>query len=338
MSYSMEELLLEVRPYAPLQVDALTYGRRRVEHGLTTMGLKIHCLSPDGHELNRLVEVLGGRLEVTARHRYSHALASMTLVLPPVGSAQAAIWLLEAIELFCNCKLFGNPRIQLQVCSPCRLTPPHAAILAVAFYLGSDILRRYSLNDLTTTFSEDRHTNKHRGRRIVLYDGLGALDRDFEWWQLEGDRLAVLPQLPFFNERTDVLTCNTRVDLENVNLVATLLSHYQEISYWEHFGRAFIRDVEALLDTHMLGGILHTEWVHAAEGQRADDRAFFSALQELMSYAFDEHARLERERRTWWRPLRPKPLGILVEMRMLLRKYRELLYDEANRLSQEEAT
>jgi hypothetical protein len=40
---------------------------------------------------------------------------------------------------------------------------------------------RYSLGDLTTTFSEDPlGGHKHRGRRIVLYDGEGDLDRDLE--------------------------------------------------------------------------------------------------------------------------------------------------------------
>ena len=67
------------------------------------------------------------------------------------------------------------------MCSPCRLEAPQASILAIAFYLGSDVLRRYSLDDLTTTFSEDTlpNSHKHRGRRIVLYDGEGTLDRDF---------------------------------------------------------------------------------------------------------------------------------------------------------------
>jgi hypothetical protein len=72
------------------------------------------------------------------------------------------------------------------VCSPCRLDGPRAAILAIAFYLGSDVLRRYSLDDPATTFSEDTLPNghQHRVRRIVLYDGGGDLDRDFEWWNL----------------------------------------------------------------------------------------------------------------------------------------------------------
>jgi hypothetical protein len=105
---------------------------------------------------------------------------------------------------------------------------------------------------LTTTFSEDTipDGHKHRGRRIVLYDGEGDLDRDFEWWDLETDRLSILPQLPFVKERTDVLTCQSKTDIENINLMATLLSHHQARGYWEHLGRRFVADVEALLERH----------------------------------------------------------------------------------------
>jgi hypothetical protein len=58
----------------------------------------------------------------------------------------------------------------------------------------------------------------------VLYDGEGDLDRNFEWWDLEKNRLSIKPRLPFATERTDVLTCQSKTDIENVNLMATLLS------------------------------------------------------------------------------------------------------------------
>ena len=160
--------------------------------------------------------------------------------------------------------------------------------------LDSDVLRRYSLDDLATTFSEDTLPNghKHRGRRIVLYDGEGDLDRDFEWWNLEKDRLSILPQLPFLKERTDVLTCQSKTDIENTNLMATLLSHDQHVAYWKHLGCRFVADVEALLKRHLLQGILEVSWIHPATGEIADDTQFFSTLQELMAYAFEEYARL----------------------------------------------
>jgi len=262
------------------------------------------------------------------------------VILPPVGSARSAILLLECIEKYFGHPIFHNPRYQIQVCSPCRLDGPRAAILAIAFYLGSDVLRRYSLDDLTTTFSEDTlGHHKHRGRRIVLYDGEGDLDRDFEWWDLEKDRFSILPHLPFSKERTDVLTCQSKTDIENVNLMATLLSHHQTPAYWEHLGRRFVADVEALLKRHLLQAILEVSWIHPATGEMADDTQFFSTLQELMAYAFDEYARLGKERHSqWWRRGTSGRPGILAEMQALLQQYRAELLAESGRLSQEGAT
>ena len=50
MAYTMEDLLSVLHPHCPVKVDALSKNRRRVEHGLTTVGLKIHCLG-DNHDL-----------------------------------------------------------------------------------------------------------------------------------------------------------------------------------------------------------------------------------------------------------------------------------------------
>jgi hypothetical protein len=339
VAYTVQDLLSVLHPHCPVKVDALSKNRRRVEHGLTTVGLKIHCLG-DNRELLNLIEALGGRSEVIANRFYAHARASVTVILPPVGSARSAILLLECIEKYFGHPIFHNPRYQIQVCSPCRLDGPHAAILAITFYLGSDVLRRYSLDDLTTTFSEDTlHGLKHRGRRIVLYDGEGNLDRDFEWWDLEKDRLSVLPRLPFVTERTDVLTCQSKTDIENVNLMATLLSHHQTLAHWKHLGGRYVADVEELLKSHLLQGILEASWIHPATGEMADDTQFFSALQELMAYAFDEYARLGKERRNqwWWRGTSGRP-GILAEMQALLQHYRTELLAESGRLLQEGAT
>jgi hypothetical protein len=52
-----------------------------------------------------------------------------------------------------------------------------------------------------------------------------------------------------------------------------------------------VADVEALLERHLLQGILEVSWIHPATGKMADDTQFFSALQELMAYAFEEYAR-----------------------------------------------
>ena len=135
MAYTVEDLLSVLHPHCPIKVDALCKNRRRVEHGLTTVGLKIHCLG-DNRELLNLIEALGGRSEVIANRFYAHARASVTVILPPVGSARSAILLLECIEKYFGHPIFHNPRYQIQVCSPCRLDGPRAAILAIAFYLG----------------------------------------------------------------------------------------------------------------------------------------------------------------------------------------------------------
>src|SRR5262245_60758783 len=81
------------------------------------------------------------------------------------------ILLLDSIEQFIGCPLFGNPQIQIQVCSPGRLAGRRSALLAIGFYLGSDTLRRYCLGDFATSFTE--HLHYPRGRRLVLYDAEG---------------------------------------------------------------------------------------------------------------------------------------------------------------------
>src|SRR5262249_60828009 len=102
----------------------------------------------------------------------------------------------------------------------------------------------------------------------------------------------------FVTERTDVLTCQSKTDIENINLIATLLSHRQTSAYWKHLGGRFVADVEALLGRHLLQGILEASWIHPATGELAEDTQFFSALQERMAYAFREYARVEKEKRS----------------------------------------
>jgi hypothetical protein len=59
--------------------------------------------------------------------------------------------------------------------------------------------------------------------RLVLYDAGGDFERDFDWWDYHG---VVESELLFSNDRTDILIgCGSRLDIENVNLLATLLLH-----------------------------------------------------------------------------------------------------------------
>ena len=93
-----------------------------------------------------------------------------------------------------------------------------------------------------------------------------------------------------------------------------------------------------MLRRHLLQGILDVPWIHPATGEMADDTQFFSALQELMAYAFEEYARLEKERRNQWQRGTSDRPGILAEMRALLQHYRAELFAESGRLLQEGAT
>ena len=72
-------------------------------------------------------------------------------------------------------------------------------------------------------------------------------------------------------------------------------------------------------------------------GRWLTDTHSFSALQELMAYAFDEYARLGKERRNqrWRRGTSGRP-GILAEMQALLQHYRAKLLAESSRCSRRE--
>ena len=41
VAYTVEDLLSVLHPHCPVKVDALSKNRRRVEHGLTTVGLDV---------------------------------------------------------------------------------------------------------------------------------------------------------------------------------------------------------------------------------------------------------------------------------------------------------
>ena len=305
---------------------------RCVEHGLLSVGLKLHHLG-DGHEFCSLVERLGGASKVDEINRYRHTRASLCLVLPPVGNARAAILILECIERFIGCQLFGNREIQIQVCSPGRLDARRSALLAIGFYLGSDKLRRYALGDLETTFSGAR--GSERGQRLVIYDAGGDFDRGFEWWACHGtrDRLA-RRQLPFENGRSDLLTgSGSRLDIENVNLLATLLVHAQYKGYWGKLGEWFAEDMRSLLNRHLLAGLLDAPWIHTGGPEKDGDATFRGALHELVAYAFEESARVMKTSRAPYSRAKGGPTvplaGILYEMQSLLKAYRAELVTQA---------
>jgi hypothetical protein len=322
----LEDLLAILHDRAPAKADAVALQRRRVEHGLLSVGLKIHCLG-NGRQFSALVEHLGGTLKVLGINMYKHSQASLCLVLPPVGNARAAILLLECIERFTGSALFGNREIQIQVCSPGRLDARRSALLAIGFYLGSDTLRRYTCGDLETTVSRDGRYQ--RGQRLVIYDAGGDFERGFEWWERSGngkDRV-IRFQLPFENGRSDLLTGNgSRLDIENINLLATLLIHAEHQGYWSKLGEQFEEDMQSLLDRHLLAGLVNAPWIRTGDAESADDMKFLSALQELVAYVFEESVRVKKTSGVLFSRWPEIPAGssggILHEMQSLLKKYR----------------
>jgi hypothetical protein len=321
--YSFDDLLSLLRQKNAVAAARLKRQHRQVERGLLSVGLKIHCLD-DGRQFDALVAGLGGAQRILEVNSYKDARASLCLVLPPVGGAGAAILLMEALESFVGCKLFGNKEMQIQVCSPGRLSARHAALLAITFYLGSDTLRRYNLNELETSFT--RHWTDPRGRRLILYDADGDFDGAFDWWGSGPGGPVVQPQLPIRGGRSDVLAGSaSRLDIENINLIATLLMHAERDGHWKALGRKFAREIEALLDRHLLSGLLAAPWVCTTDRTTVDDLAFFAALQELVGYAFEEAVRVRKRGVIFsqWEEIPARPsLGILQEVQELLTRYR----------------
>jgi hypothetical protein len=182
-----------------------------------------------------------------------------------------------------------------------------------------------------------------RGQRLVIYDAGGDFERGFEWWERSGngeDR-RIRPQLPFANGRTDLLAgSGSRLDIENINLLATLLVHAEHQGYWSRLGEQFEEDMRSLLDRHLLTGLVSAPWVRRGNAERAGDTRFFSALQELVAYVFEESVRVKKKSKIPFsrsQEITAKSSGILQEMQSLLKKYRtevvrqSRLYDDGGR-------
>jgi hypothetical protein len=332
-AYRLQDLLSLLETKAPEKAATLAANVRRVQYGLLSVGLKIHCLDR-GEKFDKLIEGLGGASRILEINHFKDTRASFCLVLPPVGSAASATQLIECIEQFIGSPIFGNRHIQLQLCSPGRLSPRASALLGIAFYLGSDTLRRYTQADLQTTFQSNYH--HPRGIRLVLYDAQGDFDKDFAWWNSGG---VPEPELPFTNGRTDLLIgSGSRLDVENINLVATLLVHSEYDGYWRGLGEEFSAEMEAVLERHILAGLLAAPWVRESWAQIGDDDKFFAALQELVAYAYGEFTRV-KERRflvfgTWRDVPARSPNGILEEVQRLLSKYRKLIERQSKLINQ----
>lgn len=329
MAYAacMEDLLETLRARVPAKVDTLAREQRQVFHGLLSVGIKLHCLG-DEDLFDPLIDALGGKGRVIDGNVFRRSQGKFCLVLPPVGSARAAVLLLECIEQYTGCRVFLNPNIQLQVCSPGRLNYRNASLHAIGFYLSSDTLRQYTLADFATTASADHYHNC--GKRLVIYDGgsYGEFDRSFTWWGRNHGGLAVRSTLPFYKSRTDIMVgAGSKIDIHNINLLATLLLHAQSDGYWSSLGELFARDLVSLLDRHLLVGLIdapwvslsHHKWLHLSHRKADSDQSFLSALQELTAYAAAEVARLQQARAASVAP------GILFEVQELIATYRAII-------------
>jgi hypothetical protein len=130
----------------------------------------------------------------------------------------------------------------------------------------------------------------------------------------------------------------SRLDIQNINLLATLLVHGQYHGYWKQLGVQFQEEMEGLLDRHLLKGVLDAPWVRTDDPQSSDDGGFFAALQELVAYAFEESVRIKKRGRLFlgWHDVIParSSHGILQEVQSLLRKYRSELVRQSCLLDQ----
>jgi hypothetical protein len=85
------------------------------------------------------------------------------------------------------------------------------------------------------------------------------------------------------------------LDIQNINFLATLLVHAQYQGYWSQLGMQFQEEMEALLERHVLKGLIDASWVRTDDPESDDDEGFFAALQELFAYAFEESVRIKKK-------------------------------------------
>jgi hypothetical protein len=86
-AYRLQDLLSLLETKVPETGTTLAANVRRVENGLLSVGLKIHCLDK-GEKFDKLIEGLGGASRILEVNHFKDARASFCLVLPPVGSAR----------------------------------------------------------------------------------------------------------------------------------------------------------------------------------------------------------------------------------------------------------
>jgi hypothetical protein len=330
MSYLYKPFMLRefLRPYAPDHVRLIGLKQGIVNHGLHPVGAKLHFLG-DISPLKDLIDELGGMSNFSV-HSYHRKDSPLCLILHPMGNTETLIALLEAIERATRMRIFNSPEVQIQVCSPGRLNERNAALLATMFYLGSDVLQMYSREDLETSFNTP--SDSYRMRRLIFWDGEGEFDDKFEWWGCGPfDTRLVHSKLPYTRahgrgDRTDILSAKSRRDIENINLVATLLMHTQSNGYWARLGTALIKRIENMLKDHVLSGIVEAPWLYHESSTPEEEDNFFYALEELVEYVRAEAHRIK--------PLGANATGILAEVQELLAWCRDQIQIEVKRFKE----
>lgn len=330
-SCTLESLFSALETKDPESVSWLRARYRVVEHGLLPVGLKVHILPAVYDSFRELARSLKGLAEpklfdvtpgAVPNNIYKLEHASVCLVLPPVGSARAAIRLLDCIGRCVDEDVWANPDIQVQICSPGRLDQRRSAMLGTIFYLCSDTFRTYTLEELRTTVQfDDRYM---RSPRLVIYDGYGSygdFDENFEYWERCASHAPCrFPKLPFTRVRSDVIAGKVfRNDIRNVNLAATLLAHAQYGGYWKDLGIQFEQDIQELLADNGLQPIIEAPWVSTGPGEDvvSTSNDFTQALEELVAFAWSERDRILQ---------RPDDVpGLLFEIQDLMHGYRSTI-------------
>lgn len=317
------------------RIAALRGTYRKVKHGRLPIGLKIHLLPMVADHFDTLACHMGYCDSSGFRkdNMYRTEEASLCIVLPPVGSPDAAVDLIRALESYTGLQVFGNKLVQLQVCSPGRLDRVRTALLGASFYLGSGLLRKYVIDDFVTTVSGERY---RRGRRLVLFDAyaknLGEFDDQFSYWGRGDDSsdLCVANRLPIARGRSDVLVGITLPDdVANINLIATLLVHSQYGGYWCGLGQQFETEVLNLFESHDLLPVLEAPWACAGQHELTEEteQLFLEAITELVSYAHEEAGRIKRTG--------DQEQSILYGMQEILQRYKEELTSRAMSVQKE---
>jgi len=109
--------------------------------------------------------------------------------------------------------------------------------------------------------------------------------------------------------------------------------------YWDECGAQFQEEMEALLERHILNGLIEAPWVRTDDPTSDDDDGFFAALQELVAYAFEESVRIKKQGGLFprWKEIPSRSSGgILQEMQSLLQKYRGELISQSRLLDHED--